>query len=44
MGGDRILSHATCDELDRRVYRRMYPRLRPLHEETRRITAYPEAP
>jgi sugar (pentulose or hexulose) kinase len=34
-------THAVYDELYRRVYQKMYVRLRPLYEEIRRITGYP---
>jgi sugar (pentulose or hexulose) kinase len=34
-------AHETYDALFRRVYARMYRRLRPLYEEIRRITGYP---
>jgi sugar (pentulose or hexulose) kinase len=37
------VNHALYDELHRRVYRRLYGRLRPLYEEIRRITGYPDA-
>jgi sugar (pentulose or hexulose) kinase len=34
-------AHARYDELYRRVYLRLYDRLRPLYEEIRQITGYP---
>jgi sugar (pentulose or hexulose) kinase len=34
-------AHAVYDALYRGVYRRMYPALRPLYDEIRRITGYP---
>jgi len=36
-------AHAVYDDLYRHVYRRMYPALRPLYDEIRRITGYPGA-
>lgn len=37
-------THRVYDDLYRRVYLRMYRRLRPLYEEIRAITGYPQAP
>jgi sugar (pentulose or hexulose) kinase len=35
-------NHRIYDALYRRVYRRMYAQLRPLYEEIRSITGYPQ--
>ncbi|HEY86001.1 MAG TPA: carbohydrate kinase, partial [Chloroflexi bacterium] len=35
-------THATYDALYHRVYKQMYKRLKPLYEEIREITGYPE--
>jgi sugar (pentulose or hexulose) kinase len=34
-------NHRIYDALYRRVYQKMYPRLKPLYEEIRKITGYP---